>query len=100
MKEVLQRYRKTSIDRFLDGVTEKNVLLWDIRRFYKDEYQVGLWALDLIEDKCKVRLPEDEAGFIALHLANAQIEEEIFLLVSEGDRDKRGRTISSLTTHS
>lgn len=63
MKEVLQRYRKTSIDRFQDGVTEKNVLLWDIRRFYKDEYQVGLWALDLIEDKCKVRLPEDEAGF-------------------------------------
>lgn len=66
----------TSIVRFLDGVTVKNVLLWDIRRFYKDEYQVGLWALDLIEQKCKVRLPEDEAGFIALHLANAQMNEE------------------------
>lgn len=66
----------TSIVRFLDGVTVKNVLLWDIRRFYKHEYQIGLWALKLIEEKCKVRLPEDEAGFIALHLANAQMNED------------------------
>lgn len=66
----------TSILRFLDGVTVKNVLLWDIRRFYKDEFQVGLWALDYIEEKCKVRLPDDEAGFIALHLANAQMDQE------------------------
>lgn len=65
----------TSILRFLDGVTVKNVLLWDIRRFYKDEFQVGLWALDYIEEKCKVRLPDDEAGFIALHLANAQMDQ-------------------------
>ena len=66
----------SSIVRFLEGITVTNVLLWDIRRFYKDEFQVGLWALDLIEEKCKVRLPEDEAGFIALHLANAQMNEE------------------------
>ena len=66
----------TSIVRFLDGVTVKNVLLWDIRRFYKDEYQIGLWALNLVEEKCKVRLPEDEAGFIALHLANAQMDDD------------------------
>lgn len=67
----------TSILRFLDGVTVKNVLLWDIRRFYKDEFQIGLWALDQIELQCKIRLPEDEAGFIALHLANAQMDQEI-----------------------
>ena len=67
----------TSIVRFLDGITVKNVLLWDIRRFYRDEFQIGLWALELIEEKCKVRLPEDEAGFIALHLANAQMDEDV-----------------------
>lgn len=67
----------TSIVRFLDGVTVKNVLLWDIRRFYKEEYQIGLWALDLIQERFKVRLPEDEAGFIALHLANAQMDQEV-----------------------
>lgn len=67
----------TSILRFLDGITVKNVLLWDIQKFYKDEYHIGLWALDLIEKQCKVRLPDDEAGFIALHLANAQMDEEV-----------------------
>ncbi len=67
----------TSIVRYLDGITVKNVLLWDIRRFYRDEFQLGLWALDLVEHKCKVRLPEDEAGFIALHLANAQMDQEV-----------------------
>lgn len=67
----------TSIVRFLEGVTVKNVLLWDIRRFYKEEYQIGLWALEQIQEKFKVRLPEDEAGFIALHLANAQMDQEV-----------------------
>lgn len=64
----------TAILRFLEGITVKNALLWDIRRFYREEYQIGLWALEHIEEKCKVRLPEDEAGFIALHLANAQMD--------------------------
>mgnify|MGYP001098165114 FL=1 len=47
----------TSIIRFLDGVTVKNVLLWDIRRFYRDEFQIGLWALERIRETCKVELP-------------------------------------------
>ena len=67
----------TSIMRFLDGVTVKNVLLWDIRRFYKEEFQIGLWALERIWQECHVRLPEDEAGFIALHLANARMDESV-----------------------
>lgn len=66
----------TSIIRFLDGITVKNVLLWDIRRFYKEEYQVGLWALERIKEQFKVELPEDEAGFIALHIANAEMDEQ------------------------
>lgn len=67
----------TSIVRFLEGIAVKNALLWDIRRFYREEYQIGLWALDRIEERFKVRLPEDEAGFIALHLANAQMDQEV-----------------------
>lgn len=66
----------TSVIRFLDGVTVKNVLLWDIRRFYKTEYEIGMWALEQIRERFKVALPEDEAGFIALHIVNAQIDEQ------------------------
>lgn len=66
----------TSIVRYLDGISVKNALLWDIRRFYSDEFFIGKKALDMIEEKFKVRLPEDEAGFIALHLVNVEIDEE------------------------
>ncbi len=65
----------TSIVRFLDGITVKNVLLWDIKRFYKQEFEIGLWALARIKEQLKVELLQDEAGFIALHLANAQMDE-------------------------
>ncbi len=67
----------TSIVRFLEGITVKNVLLWDIKRFYKEEFTVGLWALEQIKGRFKIELPADEAGFIALHLANAQMDEGV-----------------------
>lgn len=42
----------------------KNALLWEIKRFYKDEFEIGMKALDMIEEKTKIRFPDDEAGFI------------------------------------
>lgn len=55
----------------------KNNLMFDIIRFYPSEYEVGLKGLDIIEQETGVRLPDDEAGFIALHLVNAQTENGI-----------------------
>lgn len=52
-----------------------NTMLWDIKRYYVTEYQLGLRALDIIEKDLGVRLPEDEAGFIALHIVYAEMEE-------------------------
>ena len=49
----------------------------DIRRFYKEEFAIGMKSLDLIEEKFKVRLPDDEAGFIALHIVNAEKDQDI-----------------------
>lgn len=60
-----------AIQRQASGLVIKNFLLWDIRRFYAQEFAVGLEALALVEAKFNIRLTEDEAGFIALHLANA-----------------------------
>lgn len=67
----------TSIQRLSDGVVVKNALLWETKRFYKDEFIIGMKALDIIEEKFKVRLPDDEAGFIALHIVNAQLDENL-----------------------
>ncbi len=56
------------------GIYIKNELMFDIIRFYPDEYQIGLKGLDIIEENTGVRLPDDEAGFIALHIVNAETE--------------------------
>lgn len=60
-----------SVKRFKKDMKIHNQLLWEIKRFYPKEFSIGLQALDIIEQKLQVRLPDDEAGFIALHIVNA-----------------------------
>lgn len=64
----------TSIQRTKDEIPVKNFLLWDIKRFYPKEFQVGLAAISLIKKRYRIALSEDEAGFVALHVVNAQID--------------------------
>jgi len=52
----------------------KNALLWEIKRFYNHKFLIGKEALQIIKNKLGIQLPEDEAGFIALHIVNAQLE--------------------------
>ncbi len=55
----------------------KNALLWEIKKFYHAEYQMGKHALDVIKDRLGVTLLEDEAGFIALHIVNAELDTDM-----------------------
>lgn len=66
-----------AIERQKSGITLKNDLLWDIKRFYSKEFAVGQQALTLIKEKTGVELTEDEAGFIALHLVEANMEKKV-----------------------
>jgi beta-glucoside operon transcriptional antiterminator len=66
-----------AIQRNKKGLDIKNALLWEIKRLYKDEFSIGKEALILIEEKLHVSLPEDEAGFIAMHIVNAELNEEM-----------------------
>lgn len=63
-----------AIQRAKEGILIKNALLWDIKRFYPDEFRIGKYGLDYINEKFNANLPEDEAGFIALHIVNAEEE--------------------------
>lgn len=66
-----------AIERYRLGMEIKNALLWEIKRMYRKEYAIGVKALGIITDKLGVTLPEDEGGFIALHLVNAQLNVEM-----------------------
>ncbi len=66
-----------AIERNKKGLDIKNALLWEIKKLYKDEFAIGLEALTMIKEKLDVTLPEDEAGFIAMHIVNAELNEEM-----------------------
>lgn len=63
-----------AIERFHKNIRYPNSLLWEIRNFYAEEFALGKRALDIIDARLGVRLPDDEAGFIALHIVNAELE--------------------------
>lgn len=65
----------TAIARYSEGITIRNAMIWDIKRFYEDEFEIGKEALDMIEKSFNVRLSDDEAGFITLHIVNASMDE-------------------------
>lgn len=66
-----------AIERVSQGIEPQNALLWEIKRFYPQEFQLGIYALELIQDRLDILLPEDEAGFIALRFVNAEYGTDI-----------------------
>ena len=70
-----------SIKRFKEGIILRNAMLFDIKRFYTKEFEIGVAALAIIEEKLAVSLPEDEAGFLAIHFVNAELGEDLHNMV-------------------
>lgn len=58
---------------FDEGIERPNILIWEIKKFYPKEYNIGLKALEFIESELGKKINEEEAGNIALHLITAQI---------------------------
>jgi len=63
-----------AIERKKKNLEYKNALLSEIQNFYPAEYSIGKKAVELIDDRFSVRLSDDEAGFIALHIVNASLD--------------------------
>lgn len=70
-------YVHFAIRRCEQNINMQNKLIWEIKRFYKEEYKIGCHALQLIKERIGIMLPADEAGNIALHIANALAHEEM-----------------------
>lgn len=64
----------SALTRYEKGIQLKNPMAWDIKKLYAQEYAVGLELLDIIKEETGIELPIDEAGFLALHIVNAQLE--------------------------
>ena len=62
-----------AVERKKQGITLPNLMLDEIKVLYPNEYSIGKEALDIIERECAVRLDEDEVGYIAIHIVNAEL---------------------------
>lgn len=63
-----------AIERYRHNIQFQNALLWEVKKFYSREYEIGLKALALLKEKEGVDLAVDEAAFIALHIVNAEMD--------------------------
>jgi len=61
-----------ALERNKNDIAVKNALLWEIKQFYKKEYEAAFESLKIIHYYENVMLSEDEAAFITLHFVNAQ----------------------------
>ncbi|HJF31150.1 MAG TPA: PRD domain-containing protein [Sporosarcina psychrophila] len=65
---VLTDHLSFAIERVRDGIHLNNKLLHEIKILYRREFEIGLWAIQHIKEKCQVDMPVDEAAYIALHI--------------------------------
>lgn len=63
-----------AVERYQKNIPFKNALLWEIKKFYPEEFQVGLHALEMIKEQLEIELAEDEAASIALHIVNSELD--------------------------
>ncbi|WP_334074943.1 MULTISPECIES: PRD domain-containing protein [Paenibacillus] len=60
-----------ALERIRKGIAIQNTLLEEIRILYPREFQIGLRAKTMIYEKLQVVIPEDEVGYIAMHIHTA-----------------------------
>jgi len=88
-----------AIKMFDEGLENPNPLIWEIKKFYPKEFQVGLKALEFIEDELNKKLPDDEAGNIALHLINAQINSSFNKVENVAEQTKKIHDILNIVMY-
>ncbi|MFD1413161.1 PRD domain-containing protein [Oceanobacillus jeddahense] len=63
-----------AIERMEKGIIMKNKLLNEIRLLYKQEFEIGLWAIDLVQKRIGIHFPIDEAAYLAIHIHTAKMK--------------------------
>lgn len=64
---------KFAVERQQQGIKLPNLILNETKYLYKEEFKVGLWAIDYIYNVIGIKLPIDEAGYIAIHIINGLV---------------------------
>lgn len=65
---------RMAVQRIREGIPIRNMMLWETRRFYPKEFALAEKAVMMLDAQFDVDMPEDEAGFIAMHLIDGQMD--------------------------
>ncbi len=66
-----------AIERQKQGLAFANPLMESIREYFPEELALGQYCLSEIQQRMQITLPDDEAGFIAMHIINARLHTDM-----------------------
>lgn len=69
---VLTDHLHFAVERLKKNINITNRVYWEIKNYYPEEFKVGVYSLNLLNEMLGVNLPQEEAANIAFHLINAQ----------------------------
>ncbi|MCM3728956.1 PRD domain-containing protein [Neobacillus cucumis] len=65
-----------AVERYKKNINITNRVYWEIKNYYSEEFDIGVYALKKMNEKLNIELPIEEAANIAFHLINAQGEKK------------------------
>jgi len=74
IRVVLTDHISFAIERYEQGIELQNKLKYEIKILYKEEYDIGLWAIEHIKETLGVTMSSDEAAFIALYIHTTKMK--------------------------
>lgn len=63
-------------ERVQKGILPQNSLKWEIKQYYQKEFKISEVIRKMLEEELECVLNDDETASIALHLVNAELENE------------------------
>ncbi|WP_455648177.1 PRD domain-containing protein [Lonepinella koalarum] len=61
-----------AVERYKQKLVIPNRVLWEIKQYYQDEFNVGMYAINILNKQFDLKLGEDEAANISFHIINAE----------------------------
>lgn len=66
-----------AFERYNQNVELKNPLIWEMKRLYRKEFQIGLDSIGFVKEEFGIAFPEDEAASIAMHILSGKGDSNI-----------------------
>lgn len=64
------------LERIAMGIQFDSSLLWNVQALYPEEHHLALKAVAIMKQRFDIKIPNDEANFIAIHIVNSEMDVE------------------------